>query len=182
MLFRPKFCANCGVAVERSEWYPWTSRRFCVVCEIEFKGNEIIPKAGFAVGVLLGVIGLASLFGSGTKSGNTRVLDGDVRVAKEDVVQRARLVANIPAAEADRPPVHTATPPPASNSRGPSAVIPPVVAKAPERVDDRPTYCGAETRKGTPCSRRVKSGGRCFQHAGMPAMDVTSSAGGRTAR
>jgi len=31
-------------------------------------------------------------------------------------------------------------------------------------------YCGAQTKKGTPCSRRVKGGGRCWQHAGQPAM------------
>jgi hypothetical protein len=31
-------------------------------------------------------------------------------------------------------------------------------------------YCGAETKKGTPCSRRVKGNVRCYQHVGMPAM------------
>ena len=33
------------------------------------------------------------------------------------------------------------------------------------------TYiCGARTKKGTPCSRRVHQPGRCWQHKGMPAM------------
>jgi hypothetical protein len=31
-------------------------------------------------------------------------------------------------------------------------------------------FCGAQTKKGTPCSRRVKGGGRCWQHAGQPAI------------
>jgi hypothetical protein len=32
-------------------------------------------------------------------------------------------------------------------------------------------YCGAVTKKGTACSRRVKHPGeRCWQHVGMPAM------------
>jgi hypothetical protein len=32
-------------------------------------------------------------------------------------------------------------------------------------------YCGAATKKGTPCSRRVKRPGeRCWQHQGMPSM------------
>jgi hypothetical protein len=31
-------------------------------------------------------------------------------------------------------------------------------------------YCGAETKKGTPCSRKVKGNVRCWQHTGMPAM------------
>ncbi len=30
--------------------------------------------------------------------------------------------------------------------------------------------CGARTQKGTPCSRRVRGTGRCWQHLGMPAM------------
>lgn len=31
--------------------------------------------------------------------------------------------------------------------------------------------CGARTRKGTPCRRRVHvAGERCFQHKGLPAM------------
>jgi hypothetical protein len=30
--------------------------------------------------------------------------------------------------------------------------------------------CGARTRKGTPCSRRVHGPVRCWQHKGLPAM------------
>jgi len=30
--------------------------------------------------------------------------------------------------------------------------------------------CGARTQKGTPCQRRVRGTGRCWQHRGMPAM------------
>ena len=30
--------------------------------------------------------------------------------------------------------------------------------------------CGARTKKGTPCSRRVHQPARCWQHKGMPAM------------
>ena len=36
---------------------------------------------------------------------------------------------------------------------------------------DEVYICGARTRKGTPCRRRVHAAGdRCFQHKGMPAM------------
>jgi hypothetical protein len=30
--------------------------------------------------------------------------------------------------------------------------------------------CGARTKKGTPCSRRVHGPVRCWQHKGSPAM------------
>lgn len=31
-------------------------------------------------------------------------------------------------------------------------------------------FCGAKTRKGRPCSRKVKGGGRCWQHQGLKSM------------
>ena len=38
-------------------------------------------------------------------------------------------------------------------------------------VDDVVYICGARTKKGTPCRRRVHfAGERCFQHKGLPAM------------
>jgi hypothetical protein len=39
-------------------------------------------------------------------------------------------------------------------------------------ADEDPVYiCGARTRKGTPCRRRVHAPGeRCYQHKGLPAM------------
>jgi hypothetical protein len=42
-------------------------------------------------------------------------------------------------------------------------------ASAPVTVDE--VYiCGARTRKGTPCSRRVHGPVRCWQHKGLPSM------------
>ena len=38
-------------------------------------------------------------------------------------------------------------------------------------ADDKAYICGARTKKGTPCHRRVHAAGeRCFQHKGMPSM------------
>ncbi|HZN01328.1 MAG TPA: hypothetical protein VFB70_18140 [Pyrinomonadaceae bacterium] len=42
---------------------------------------------------------------------------------------------------------------------------------APSPVTVEQTYtCGARTKKGTPCSRRVHGPVRCWQHKGAPAM------------
>jgi hypothetical protein len=41
-----------------------------------------------------------------------------------------------------------------------------------ERPVDSPeivSICGALTKKGTPCQRRVHGTGRCWQHKGLPA-------------
>jgi hypothetical protein len=38
-------------------------------------------------------------------------------------------------------------------------------------VEDPGYICGARTKKGTPCHRRVHvAGERCFQHKGMPSL------------
>ena|SRR6185436_12209444 len=37
-------------------------------------------------------------------------------------------------------------------------------------VTEEVYICGARTKKGTPCSRRVHGPVRCWQHKGMPAM------------
>lgn len=41
----------------------------------------------------------------------------------------------------------------------------------PRSLNEEGYICGARTRKGTPCKRRVHAAGeRCFQHKGLPAM------------
>ncbi len=44
------------------------------------------------------------------------------------------------------------------------------IGTKPEAESETTYFCGAQTKKGTPCSRRVKSGGRCWQHVGQPAI------------
>ncbi|HEU4870152.1 MAG TPA: hypothetical protein VFT08_04815 [Pyrinomonadaceae bacterium] len=41
--------------------------------------------------------------------------------------------------------------------------------RAPVTIEQTYT-CGARTKKGTPCSRRVHGPVRCWQHKGAPAM------------
>ena len=41
---------------------------------------------------------------------------------------------------------------------------------APSIVTEDTYLCGARTKKGTPCSRRVHGPVRCWQHKGLPAM------------
>lgn len=41
---------------------------------------------------------------------------------------------------------------------------------APSVVIEDTYLCGARTKKGTPCSRRVHGPVRCWQHKGLPAM------------
>ena len=156
MFFRPSFCANCGEKIERTDWGIFTSRRFCPVCESEFKGQDLIPRVIVGAGLLIGIFG----FGSYLKSGNVGN-GGSLPREPARLTGQSRTTPLPPAA---------ATPEARQESTQPStlASLPPVKAK-PE-ADEVVYYCGAETKKGTPCSRRVKGNVRCFQHKGMPAM------------
>lgn len=159
MLFRPKFCANCGEKIERTEWGVWTSGRFCETCAIEFKGQELIPRVAAGAALLIGVLGV----GSYLKSGETVVTR-----EPQKLVEKAPTTTNETAQPVQAPlePVVKADPTiakPANTAPPPRVTKPTVAAEA-------VYYCGAPTKKGTPCSRRVKGNVRCFQHAGMPVV------------
>ena len=51
-----------------------------------------------------------------------------------------------------------------------TAGMPPAGATSPASSTEEIYTCGARTKKGTPCSRRVHGPVRCWQHKGMPAM------------
>ncbi|HYO64128.1 MAG TPA: hypothetical protein VER08_10900 [Pyrinomonadaceae bacterium] len=156
-MYKPNFCAECGERVERARWRPWTSGRFCAACEPRLRrGRFILPLvAGCAL--------LASGFAAG-------------RLARPAppplVVSRAT----------DSTPPAPLAPPDATDTADPSRKSGPTNAAAARHGPDgapneRPTdpeelvsVCGARTKKGTPCSRRVRGAGRCWQHRGRPAI------------
>jgi len=161
MLFRPKYCANWGEKIERTEWGPLTSRRFCAVCESEFKGQDLIPRAIVVVGFLAGVIGVGAYMRSGSEPQPATAFRQPVKAA----VQPEKSPAAV---------TNAASIPPASEQpAAPATKLPPQAMSlaAVPKVEAEDVYiCGAETKKGTPCSRRVKGNTRCYQHKGMPAM------------
>jgi hypothetical protein len=61
---------------------------------------------------------------------------------------------------------------PLNNSAGRQlASTPGTAATGPSNIVEADVYtCGARTKKGAPCSRRVHGPVRCWQHKGMPAM------------
>ena len=160
MLYRPKFCANCGEKIERESWGVLTSRRFCPLCETQFKGQDLIPRVVVGAGLLIGLFG----FGSYLKSGNADTEGLAVRQPLKPVEQSNTLGSGT-AAKPEQS-VNTANAAPSQIAALTAKPQPPVKVAA-----DEPQYfCGAETKKGTPCSRRVKGNIRCYQHTGMPAM------------
>jgi len=158
MPYRPKFCCECGEKIERLEWKIWTNRRFCEVCEAEHKLSDLLPKAGVLICLLLGLFGLGSFLRGG--SGDDAPLIKRTLTSGQPVIQ-ANITANRSMVTGNRSSISetSATPDITSQKRAAVAAVEPVY------------ICGARTRKGTPCTRRVKGNVRCWQHTGMPAME-----------
>lgn len=160
MLYRPNFCCNCGEKIERVDWHLTVSRRFCDTCSIENRRHDYVPRIAVAAGTLALMFGLGNLWGG---SGSAEV--------RSSGVSPAALKSAVQAQEHKEPPPVTERPLPSGPNPSDGMVMPPpadIVSAERKPVEAR-FYCGALTKKGTPCSRKVKARGtRCYQHEGRP--------------
>ncbi len=155
MLYRPSYCSNCGEKIVRANWQLWTSRRFCDVCVADNPAAEYGPKAVIVVALVSIAAATSSFFGNGS--------DKRQNAESESRAERPPTIASLAAT-----PMPVATPPVEAAKLQPTAIEKPSV-KQPVVVTDITATCGALTKKGTACSRRVKGSTRCFQHQGMPS-------------
>jgi hypothetical protein len=149
-VYRPNFCSDCGSRIERPRWRVWTSRRFCADCAPRFRKAQILRPA--AAGAALFLVGLA--------------LGRAARPAPPPLtVERAQLaeLKSPPADGGERAAGATQS---AEPRYGPDGTA----TERPTEPDEVVSVCGARTQKGTPCQRRVRGTGRCWQHKGMPAI------------
>lgn len=174
MFYKPKFCCNCGEKVERAKWTVWNSRRFCELCETEFKGHDIVIRAIVGFGVVMGTFGLSSYFGLGRSDRY------EAPTPRPVVADSAPLRLREPVSPDPRSrfPTEAAVVQPNTEDRLqrsddlndllPLAENEKVRTRTEQdtpRVEKAVYHCGAKTKKGTPCSRRVKvRGARCWQH------------------
>jgi len=169
MLFRPSFCCNCGEKIERAEWKFWTSRRFCDLCATDFTLQEFMPKGVILLASVVSVFGVVSYCSRGP--------DRKDLVAGKTIERPVNAVSNRSAVNtAAQPSIENRPAMPAPNTTEDRR--PPTLAALPQAnprtaapaVAEEAYICGAATKKGTPCSRRVKGNVRCWQHTGQPAM------------
>ena len=154
-MYKPNFCVECGARIERKRWRLWTSRRFCPDCEKRFQKSRLV----------LPLMICATLVSIGFVVGRAR------RPAPPPVIiERSQLSALAPSQAASQPAGANAerinAPQPAEPRYGPSGTA----NERPTDPNEIVSICGARTKKGTPCSRRVRGTGRCWQHRGKPAM------------
>lgn len=177
MLFRPSFCAHCGEKIDRAEWGVFTSRRFCQVCESEFKGQDLIPRFIVGLGVLIGIFGFGGYLKSGSDVSETKLVRQPKKLVEEPgpVAQQApgQKIGAVPSNTS----VTTQMPPMPDTLNKVPAFKTDVRGQESQRsakFEVEPVeevyFCGASTVKGTPCKRRVKGSVRCYQHIGMPAL------------
>jgi hypothetical protein len=144
-MYRPNFCAECGERLARRGWRAWFSVRFCGDCARRLGRSGLLKP----LTILVITAGLAFALGRYLRPTPPPLL-----------IQRA---ANSPLSDLPvnlNESVRTTN---RSNSTNPATVV---------SSTDEPGYiCGARTKKGRPCHRRVHAAGeRCFQHKGLPAM------------
>lgn len=159
MLYRPAFCCNCGEKIQRDEWRLWTSRRFCPLCETEHKGIDLLPRVLIGLALVMTVFGFAAFVRRPSKV-----------PAGEEVIRSAQLRSNLrsPAITNDvaaNSNAVTNTSISANSTNAAAAQISEQPKREKTTSDETVYYCGAITKKGTPCTRRVKTKGFCWQHA-----------------
>jgi hypothetical protein len=145
-MYKPNFCSECGAKLLRLRWHFWTSRRFCNECARRLRKTRFLPVSVAAL-VLVGV---------GYVAGRSR------RPAPPPLIIERRFESPLNDGEPGR------SLPATINDSGFNR--PERQSFSPNSVEELVYLCGARTRKGTPCSRRVHGPVRCWQHKGMPAM------------
>lgn len=167
MLYRPNFCSNCGEKIERANWPLLASRRFCDLCQTEYQVVDWLPRIAVVVGLIFGAAGLVAFYRPSQRAGSV-----DLKPAAELITRsRTALSVNQNNATPASIPQSQTGPALAETERAPVSTPVPLKSSTKSTDPDAVYYCGAETKKGTACTRRVKHAGeRCWQHQGMPAM------------
>jgi len=151
-MYRPNFCAECGGRIVRPRWRVWTSRRFCDGCDPRFRKARLLRSLGACV----------ALTGAGFVGGRVMRPAPPPLVIERSASKLPLLSSQIVTTgnQSDAAKDSTTT---AYGADG-------TALERPTDPAEIVSICGARTKKGTPCSRRVRGTGRCWQHRGKSAM------------
>jgi hypothetical protein len=174
MPYKPKHCCQCGDKIDRIDWKPWTSRRFCELCETEFGIYEWLSRGLFGVGLLLGLFSIGSYLQKDAKPLNVaskQIMSG-VPSTRSDVIEQTNVSRGSTnnAVQTLMPSKNSAAQIKSHDDTKVSDLKAKQIEPSTTERSEKLYFCGAETKKGTMCSHRVKGGGRCWQHVGQTAM------------
>ena len=163
MLYKPNYCCNCGEKIERVDWNLLTSRRFCESCAVEKRHHDYGLRILTASGVLAIMFGIGNLWGTS---------DSDRQMAAPIPLTSKSAENSPPTPIVKAGPVAAVASLNADSSAASSKTDGPLISQepTPNKSAAGKFYCRALTKKGTPCSRKVRTeGSRCYQHEGKAA-------------
>ena len=180
MLYKPKYCCDCGDRIDRREWNILTNRRFCELCETRYKFEDISRKFGAFILIAFGFFGVGSYL---TAAEKVIEIKRTGRAAEKRGVSASKRNGGIGGTNkrsSVAPPKTRSTDGRKSDAKRETKVKRPI-KESPQNVVSEPVYfCGAATKKGSPCSRRVRGGGRCWQHKGQESIIRPQQKGKKT--
>ena len=153
---RPIFCADCGARIARARWRLWTSRKFCQNCE----ARSPVTKRIFSFGLICATLLTGGFLAGRALHSNAPPVIIERGAISLDSVGQSSTTASGETQNANN---SAATQPPRDDASGADR-------EAPTDPAEIVSICGARTQRGTPCSRRVRGTGRCWQHRGRTAM------------
>lgn len=176
MSYKPKYCCQCGDKIERADWNFLTSRRFCELCETNFRHLDWMPKAFFASAAILTIFSLGLFF---QKPEKTLVVSSNqpqnfLSNANQNSVSTNSALKQTTNSTISQQANDNLTMPPksaADTTTKQAEKIKSTDIQTNVAAEETVYFCGAQTKKGTPCTRHVKlRGARCWQHPGQAAM------------
>ena len=180
MLYNANFCAECGEKVEDVSGFRLINRFLCESCAKDRGFSHLTAPSLLIVGLIF-----ASYFVGGASQIPTKnplaVVNQTPTAAVNQIASNAPENLKQPLAQTspksvsqvEKVPITRNVPINQANLSRPnqtSAKNPPPPFPQTVEINEAAYYCGAKTQKGTPCLRKVKGGGRCWQHSGKPAM------------
>lgn len=169
VFYKPNFCCECGEKIEKENRKWWESRKFCDDCAAH--SSELKTRIFKSVFGAIVLIGIGFLVASSISEKKPPVV-----LTRNQAAVSPQQSANTQTAQTTQQPINaqsaikqTVQAPPKAQTQT-LVPAPPQAAANLAQTTEISYYCGARTQKGTPCTRRVRGGGRCWQHIGKPAM------------
>lgn len=161
ILNKGSFCLECSEKIEQSSLENFRDGDFCENCAGNFRLHRIVPTAFLMI--------LA--FSAGFIARPTASVEKPQTLISETKKTPNAAVEKTPF-EKQPNALPNAEPNAVSKRETALADVSAAQSAAPTQLlqNEAVFMCGAQTKKGTPCSRRVKKADRCFQHTGLPAI------------
>ncbi|MGI8470579.1 MAG: hypothetical protein ACR2N3_19245 [Pyrinomonadaceae bacterium] len=182
MFYTPKYCGECGGEIEPDNLNFKLNRRFCENCEGDYKWQKWLPL----IWIIFGAAGIIYGFGSFLKKPEkpvnlvtTRETSANASNKNQSLPNQSNLqvssnVGVQPAQKTETNNLVAAQENQQTSTNNFAQKTPAIKQNSGENRQNPATeavyICGAQTKKGTACLRRVKGGGRCWQHQGQPAI------------